>query len=254
MRPIEGYSVLITGGGSGLGEGLARRMAKAGAKVTISGRRPERVEAVAKSIGPNCFAIGGDVAVDADRKRMIEAAVKHGGGKLDGLVNNAGDMYRGPITALDADKILNLFNINVVSGMMLTGLAVPYLEKQGGAVLFVSSVHTLRSYPGASPYAATKGALTVLARVLAAELGPKKICVNSVIPGAVPTELNVRAGLFTEAEAMARMNALASEHALKRIGTPEELAEAMEYLMRAEWTTGTSLVVDGGLSLGVSNF
>jgi 3-oxoacyl-[acyl-carrier protein] reductase len=254
MRAIEGYSVLVTGGGSGIGEALARRLALAGAKVTISGRRKDKIEAAAAAIGPNCIAVAGDVAVDADRHRMIDAAVKHGGGKLDGLVNNAADMYRGPITGLEADRILSIFNTNVVAGMMLTGLAVPYLEKQGGAILFVSSVHTLRSYPGASPYAATKGAITVLSRVLAAELGPKKICVNCVIPGAVPTELNIRAGLFTEAEHDARMNAIAPDHALKRVGTPAELAEAMEYLLRAEWTTGTSLVVDGGLSLGVSNF
>jgi NAD(P)-dependent dehydrogenase (short-subunit alcohol dehydrogenase family) len=253
MRAIEGLSVLITGGGSGLGEGAARRLAAAGAKVTISGRRADKIEAAAKSIGPNCRGVAGDVANDADRRRMIDKAVQHGGG-LQAVINNAADMYRGPITGLEADKILNVFNINVVAGMMLTGLAVPHLEKSGGAVLFISSVHTLRAYPGASPYAATKGAITAFTRVLAAELGPKKICVNCIVPGAVPTELNIRAGLFTESEHAARMNAIAPDHALKRVGTPEEIAEAMEYLIRAEWTTGAALVVDGGLSLGVSNF
>ena len=120
-------------------------------------------------------------------------------------------------------------------------------------MVFIGSVHTRRSFPGASPYAATKGALEVLARVLAAELGPQRIRVNCVIPGAVPTEINVRAGLFNEAEHLARMEALAPLHALGRIGTDMEIAEAIEYLITAEWTTGASLVVDGGLSLGVSN-
>lgn len=253
MREIKGMSVLITGGGSGIGEGTARLLAGKGAKVTITGRRLDKIEAVAKAIGPNCRAVAGDVAKDADRRRMIDAAVEHGGG-LQALINNAADMYRGPIAELDEEKILNLFNINVVGAMMLTGLAVKHLEKQGGAVIFVSSVHTLRAYPGASPYAATKGAVSSLTRVLAAELGAKKICVNCIVPGAVPTELNIRAGLFTQDQHDARMAAIAPDHALKRVGTPMECAEGIEYLIRAEWTTGAALVIDGGLALGLSNF
>ena len=253
MREIEGMSVLITGGGSGIGAGTARYLAQRGARVTITGRRKAKVDDVAAAIGSNCHAVAGDVANDADRRRMIDAAVAHGGG-LQVLINNAADMYRGPITELEADRILDLFNINVVAGMMLTGLAVPHLEQRGGAVIFIGSVHTLRAYPGASPYAATKGALAALTRVLAAELGDKKICVNCVVPGAVPTELNIRAGLFTEEQHDARMAAIARDHALGRVGTPAELAEAIEHLIRAEWTTGASLVADGGLSLGLSNF
>ena len=245
--------MLITGGGSGIGASLARRLAKAGARVTISGRRKDKITAVAREIGPNCHAVAGDVSDEGDRRRMIDEAVAHGGG-LQALINNAADMYRGPISALEADKVLNVFNINVVAGMMLTGLAVPHMEKTGGSVVFISSVHTLRAYPGASPYAATKGAISALTRVLAAELGQKKICVNCVVPGAVPTEINIRAGLFTEEQHAERMAAIANDHALHRVGTPEEIAEGIEYLIRAEWTTGSALVIDGGLSLGLSNF
>ena len=245
--------MLITGGGSGIGASLARRLAKADARVTISGRRKDKITAVAREIGPNCHAVAGDVSDEGDRRRMIDEAVAHGGG-LQALINNAADMYRGPISALEADKVLNVFNINVVAGMMLTGLAVPHLEKTGGSVVFISSVHTLRAYPGASPYAATKGAISALTRVLAAELGQKKICVNCVVPGAVPTEINIRAGLFTEEQHAERMAAIANDHALRRVGTPEEIAEGIEYLIRAEWTTGSALVIDGGLSLGLSNF
>ena len=89
---------------------------------------------------------------------------------------------------------------------------------------------------------------------VAAELGQKKICVNCVVPGAVPTEINIRAGLFTEEQHAERMAAIANDHALRRVGTPEEIAEGIEYLIRAEWTTGSALVIDGGLSLGLSNF
>lgn len=251
MPSPEGLSVLITGGGSGLGAGIARHLAGRGARVTITGRRADKVQAVADSIGPTAHAVAGDVTLAADRARMIAEAVAHGGG-LHGLVNNAANMLRAPITELTEAAVLDILNTNVVAGMMLTGLAVPELERAGGAVLFFGSVHTRRSYPGASTYAASKGAVEVLARVLAAELGPKRIRVNCIVPGAVPTELNVRAGLFTEEEHIARLNSMLPDHPLGRIGTPADIAEAAEYMLTADWVTGQSLVVDGGLSLGVS--
>lgn len=252
MQSIEGYSVLITGGGSGLGRGVAEYMAARGANVTITGRRADKLRDVAAAIGPNCVTAAGDVSIEADRMRMIETAVAHGGG-LHGLLNNAGNMLRGPITDLSAEDILQVMNVNVVAGMRLTGLAVPHLEKHGGAVVFVGSGHTRRAFPGASPYAASKGAVEVLAQVLAAELGPKRIRVNCIVPGAVPTEINVRAGVADSFEDnRARLETMVGDHPLGRIGTPKEIAEAVDHLLRAEWTTGASLVVDGGLSLGVS--
>lgn len=252
MQRIDGFSVLITGGGSGLGRGIAEYMATRGGRVTITGRRADKLVETAAAIGPNCATVAGDVTIEADRQRMIATAVDHGGG-LQGLVNNAGNMLRGPITELEPEAILDVMNANVVAGMRLTGLAVPHLEKQGGAVLFVGSVHTRRAFPGASPYAASKGAVEVLAQVLAAELGPRKIRVNCILPGAVPTEINVRAGVAASVEEnLARLNSMASDHPLGRIGAAEEIAEAADHLLRAEWTTGASLVVDGGLSLGVS--
>jgi NAD(P)-dependent dehydrogenase (short-subunit alcohol dehydrogenase family) len=251
IHSLDGASILITGGGSGLGAGMARHFAGLGARVTIAGRRADKVQAVAADIGPLARAVVGDVTSAADRAAMIAAAVEHGGG-LTGLVNNAANMLRGPITDLPEAAVLDILNTNVVAGMMLTGLAVPHLAEEGGAVLFVGSVHTRRAYPGASTYAASKGAVEVLAKVLAAELGPRRIRVNCVIPGAVPTELNVRAGLYTDAEHIARLNTMVPDHPLGRIGTPGDIAEAAAYLLSADWITGQSLVVDGGLSLGVS--
>ena len=252
MQGIEGFSVLITGGGSGLGAGIARHMAANGARVTISGRRKAKLEAVAAEIGGACAVVAGDVTDESDRQRMVEAAVAHGGG-LQGLVNTAADMLKGPITELDPDAVLAVFNTNIVAGMRLTGLATPHLAKSGGGVVFVGSVHTRRAFPGASPYAASKGAVEVLSQVLGAELGPQGIRVNCLVPGAVPSELNVRAGVARDAgENLARLQSLAPDHPLGRIGTPKEIAEATDYLLRAEWVTGASLVVDGGLALGVT--
>lgn len=253
MREIKDMSVLVTGGGSGIGEGVARLFAARGAKVTITGRRRDKVEAVARSIGPACQAVAGDVTRQADREAMLAAAVAHGG-KLDVLVNNAANMYRQAVGQYTEEFLREAFETNVISAMMLSSMAVPLLEKTQGAIIFLGSIHTRRAYPGATPYATTKAAVEGLTRVMAAELGRRKIRVGCVLPGAVSTEINLRAGLFTPEQSEARYAAIAPDHALGRIGTSEEIAEAIEYLARAEWVTGVALEVDGGLGLGVSNF
>jgi len=246
-------SVLVTGGGSGIGEGVARHFCAAGARVTIVGRRADRVEGVAASIGEACRFVVGDVTVADDRAAMVAAAVEHGTGSLDVLVNNAGNMYRGPLAELEEQSVLNLFHSNVVGALMLTQAALPHLVTARGAVVFIGSVHSQRAFPGASPYAATKGAVETLTGVLAAELGSQGVRVSCVRPGGVFTEINQRAGLFDDATALARLEGLAPAHALGRLGTTEEIAEAIEYLARAEWVTGNVLTVDGGLGLGVTN-
>lgn len=251
-RPVQGMSVLVTGGGSGLGAAVAVRMAAAGARVTVSGRRADRVAAVVEQAGPNARGVPGDVTRDADRRAMLDAAVAHGGG-LDVVVHAAGNMYRGPVDELTEQGLHDIFASNVVAPMLLTGLALPHLRRSSGAVILFGSVHTQRAFPGASPYAATKGALEALTGVLAAELGPQGVRVSCVRPGGVLTELNQRAGLMDDAAAAARMAALGPAHALGRPGTPEEVAEAVEYLATAEWATGNVLTIDGGLGLGVTN-
>ena len=253
MRDIKDMSVLITGGGSGLGEGTARLFAARGAKVTISGRRLDKINAVAQSIGPQCQAVVGDGTVAADRAAMVSAAVRHGG-KLDALVNNAGNMYRQAVADYSEAVLQEAFNTNVIAGMMLSSLAVPHLAATQGAIIFIGSIHTRRAYPGASPYATTKAAVEGLTRVMAAELGPQQIRVGCILPGAVATEINVRAGLLTPEQSAKRYKALAADHVLGRIGTDTEVAEAIEFLVRAEWVTGVGLEVDGGLGLGLSNF
>ena len=250
MKPIKEMSVVITGGGSGIGEATARYLAAQGAKVTICGRREDRIKTVAKEIGSNCAWVTADVTSSADRQKLIDAAIAHGG-RIDALISNAGNMERKPVEEWTEERLLQVFNNNVISGMMLTQVALPHLVATEGAIIFIGSVYTVRAYPGAAPYAATKGALEALVKVLATELGPRKIRVNAVRPGAVLTEINQRAGLYDDEAAAKRLESIANHHAVGRIGTSLEIAEGLEYLIRAEWVTGTVLSVDGGMGLGV---
>lgn len=249
MRDVAGMSILVTGGGSGIGAATAVRFASLGAKVTISGRRADKVGSVVDSIGERCRGVVGDVTVAADRRAMIEETVSFGGG-LDVLVNNAGNMVRASASEWNEAELLSVFHSNVVAGMMLVQAGLPHLVARRGCVVFVSSVYTSRAFPGAAPYAATKGAIETLTAVLASELGPQGVRVSCVRPGAVFTEINQRAGLGDDNTALARLQGMASAHALGRIGTTDEIAEAIEFVARAEWITGDVLSVDGGLGLG----
>ncbi len=251
MRSMKDMSVLITGGGSGIGEEAARYYAENGAKVTICGRREEKIRAVAESIGPLCTWVVADVTKTADLKNIVARCVEHGGG-IDALISNAGNMLRRSIGDWTEDSLLDIFHTNVVAGMLLSQEALPHLVQRKGCIIFIGSVYTQRAFPGAAPYAATKGALEALVKVLASEVGPQGVRVGAVRPGAVLTEINERSGDFTHEEAAARLESMANQHVLGRTGTAREIAEGIAYLTCAEWVTGDVLAIDGGLGLGVT--
>lgn len=252
MTTLQGKSILVTGGGSGIGEGCARHFAACGARVTISGRRPERIRAVAESIGPDCHWVAGDVTNADDRQAMLAQAIAHGGGRLDGLVNNAGITHHSGILNVTPEALHEVLEANLVAPTLLTQAALPALEASQGCVIFISSVHTRLALPGRLAYAASKGGIQTLSRVLAAELGPRKIRVNCVIPGAVATEINAAAANQTPEQAKAFFQGLAYLHPIGRIGEAVDIARAMEYLINADWTTGAVLDVDGGMGLGAT--
>ena len=144
-----------------------------------------------------------------------------------------------------------MYQTNVVSPIMLTKLALSHLTERKGAIVFIGSVDVRRVLPPAVAYAPPKAAVHRLTGVLAAELGPRGVRVNCVAPGAVATEIDTRAGLMS-AEELRRLveEVFAPATPLRRSGSAEEVAEAIEYLSYAEWTTGAILDVDGGLGLG----
>ena len=128
MLKIKGMSIIITGGCSGLGLGMAKKYSKAGARITICGRREEKVKKAQKELGSNVLSIVADVTKDSDREKIIDSALQHGN-KIDVLINNSGNMYRGQIEDLEEQKLLDIFNTNVISGMMLLGKAKKYLAE-----------------------------------------------------------------------------------------------------------------------------
>lgn len=250
QRTLDGQSILLTGGGSGIGEGVAHYLVEHGARVTITGRRADKLRAVAESIGPACHWVAADVCSAADRQEMLQAALRHGGGRLDGLINNAGITHHSGLAGLDEAALSRVMATNVHAPLLLTQLAVAELEKTQGSVIFLGSVHTRLALPGRLAYAASKGAIVNASRVLAAELGAQKIRVNCVIPGAIATEINSAASGQDPAESKAFFKNLVHLHPLGRIGEPQDIAQAMHYLLVADWTTGAVLDVDGGMGLG----
>ena len=124
MKDIRGMSILITGGGSGLGAGMARRYTALGARVTICGRREEKISAVAESIGEACLAVRADITQAADRARLVEAAVAHGGG-LDALINNAGAVAFAPVLEMSTRLLDDMMQVNVKGALRLIQALAP---------------------------------------------------------------------------------------------------------------------------------
>ena len=122
MKAIKDMSIIVTGGGSGIGEATARYFAERGAMVTICGRRADRIMSVAATIGEHCVGIAADVTDAEDRSSLIEAALAHGGG-IDVLINNAANMYRAPVESLEQDRLADVFSTNVIGPMMQIGRA-----------------------------------------------------------------------------------------------------------------------------------
>ena len=135
MDNFNKKSILITGGGSGLGLSMAQRFSEKGALVTICGRRKEKIDEAVKKLNTNSIGVVADVTNENDRNNIIKQTLEHGK-KIDVLINNAGNMYRGNIDELEESKLIDIFNSNVISGMLLLGKAKKYLQKNRGSKYF----------------------------------------------------------------------------------------------------------------------
>ena len=247
MSDLKGKVAVVTGASKGIGAGIARSLGAAGAAVAVnyssSREGAERVVADIKAKGGKAIAVQGDVAKAADVRHLFDETEK-AFGRLDVLVNNAGIYRFQPLDDITEDEFHSLFNTNVLGTILATKEAVKHFGANGGSVINISSVASEDAVPTAAVYSATKGAVDAVTRVLAAELGPRKIRVNAIAPGGVETEGTHAAGVMGsdfEKQMIART-------ALGRLGQPDDVARVAVFLASddAAWLTGERLAASGG--------
>ena len=248
MSRLSGKAAVVTGASKGIGAGIAKGLAAEGAAVVInyasSKAGAERVVADIKAKGGKAIAVQGDVAKAADVKKIF-AETKQAFGRLDILVNNAGVYNFLPLEEVTEEDFHRHFNINVLGLLLATQEATKLFGDEGGSVINIGSVASDLNMPNTVVYTATKGAVDAVTRVLAKELGPRKIRVNSINPGQTETEGTHAVGVVgndLEKQIVARTP-------LGRTGQPDDIAPVAVFLASDEsrWVTGDTLAVSGGL-------
>jgi 3alpha(or 20beta)-hydroxysteroid dehydrogenase len=248
VRRLAGRVALVTGAAGGIGAAAARRFVAEGARVAVTDVSDDEGAAVAAELGDHGLYIRLDVRDEAAWRNAVRLTRERFGAAPTILVHNAGVMVRGTAEHADEAAMRHAFEVNVLGPALGTAACVPGMrDAGGGAIVFVSSIASITGGGGFLPYASSKAANATYARCAARELGPLGIRVNSVHPGGVETTMNSGpdfAGLDHDAW-FGRM-------AIPRIGQPDEIADALLYLVSDEssYVTGTSLVVDGGQLLG----
>jgi 3-oxoacyl-[acyl-carrier protein] reductase len=247
MSRLNKKVAVVTGASKGIGAAIAKGLAAEGAAVVVnyasSESDAEKVVAEIQAKGGKAIAVQGDVAKAADVERLF-AETKKAFGKLDVLVNNAGVYEFVPLEQITEKHFHKLFDTNVLGPILATREAAKYLGA-GGSVINVGSIASTAAPPMSAVYSATKGALDSVTRVLAKELGPKKVRVNSINPGPVATEGFHTAG-FSGSDFE---KGAVAQTPLGRIGQPEDVARIAVFLASDEagWLTGEILAAGGGL-------
>ena len=248
MGELAGKVAIVTGASKGIGAGIAKALAKAGAAVVVNyASSKDGADRVVKEIAQNggsAVAVQGDVAKAGDVKRLFEET-KKAFGSLDILVNNAGVYNFLPLESVTEEEFHREFNTNVLGLILATREAVKYFGAGGGSVINVGSVASTMTPPNSVVYTATKGAVDAVTRVLAKELGPRRIRVNSINPGGVETE-GTHSGGIVGSDFQKQM---VVQTPLGRFGQPEDIAPVAVFLASGAsgWLTGEVLLASGGL-------
>jgi glucose 1-dehydrogenase len=251
---LAGKVALVTGSSQGIGQAIAIRLAEEGADIVVNHyMQPEKaaaVKATIESLGRRAVAIETNVGLPGEDSRLVSEAVA-ALGRLDLLVNNAGVERKAPfweVTEADYDLVLNT---NLKGAFFATQAFVKHLQdrKAPGKIINISSVHEELPFPHFAAYCLSKGGLKMMTRNLSIELAPFGITINNVAPGAIETPIN--ASLLNDP---VKLKALLENIPLNRLGKPADVSSAVAFLAssEADYITGTTLVVDGGLTWNYS--
>ncbi|MFB3737808.1 MAG: SDR family NAD(P)-dependent oxidoreductase [Candidatus Velamenicoccus archaeovorus] len=246
---LQDRVAIVSGGGSGIGAATARRFAVEGARVVVTGRRPEPLEAIAAEIG--ALAVPGDGTDPGVAERVVAATLERFG-RLDVVVANAGVGFGGAVGDVDDERWHATLDVNLTAAMRLVRAGLPPLLERGGAIVLVSSVSALVSGTDSAAYVTSKAALLGLARSIAVDYGARGVRANVVCPGWVRTPMG-----DAEMDALARARGIDREQAyalataavpLRRPATADEIAACCLFLAsdEASIVTGAVLVADGG--------
>jgi 3-oxoacyl-[acyl-carrier protein] reductase len=250
MSRLQGKTALVTGASKGIGAGIARELAAAGAAVVVNYATDRAgaeavVEAITAASG-HAIAMQANVAHAAQVASLFEQA-RTALGPIDIVVNNAGVYQAMPIVELTEEEFQRELNVNLLGPLLVIHHAVKHFGPEGGSIVNIGSGAS-RSYPpGYAIYSASKAGLDAVTAVLAKELAPRKIRVNSVNPGATLSEGTKTAGLYGVRSDMERQ--LVAATPLGRIGTPEDIAKVVAFLASEDsgWLTGEVIYASGGL-------
>ena len=239
---------IVSGGARDIGRAVSVKLATEGAKVVVNyfSSKEQAAETLAaiKEVGGEAIAVAGDMTKPEDVDRLVTEAKAAYGDSVDILVNVAGGLVaRKTLEEMDVDFFENLMKLNLTSTFMLTKAVVPLMGDGGSIINFSSQAGRDGGGPGASAYAASKGAVMTWTRAMAKELGPRNIRVNALCPGMISTVFH---DTFTRDAVRANV---ANATALKREGTAAEVADAVAYLASSEssFLTGVNLDINGGL-------
>ncbi len=247
MGKLNGKIALITGGSTGIGLATAKLFQQEGARVVLTGRNAQALEAAQKELGSEAVAIASDTSDLKEIGKLMDV-IRQKFGRIDILFANAGIAKFQPFGEIQEGFFDEQFDINV-KGLFFTVQSALPLIPNGGSVLLTASVVSKKGFAGSSVYAATKAAVRSFGRTLATELAPRGIRVNTLSPGPVATPIFAKMGL-SEAATAEMEKGFSSTVALKRMGTSEEIAQAALFLSSddASLIVGIELFADGGLA------
>jgi NAD(P)-dependent dehydrogenase (short-subunit alcohol dehydrogenase family) len=243
-KRLDGKIAVITGGNSGIGLATAQRFVQEGAYVFITGRRQSEIHNAVNQIGENVTGVQGDVSNLADLDRLY-ASVKQQKGRIDILFANAGVAEFAPLGSITESHFHKIFSINVKGLLFTVQKALP-LFQDSGSIILTASIAGSKADEGLSVYGATKAAIRSFARSWTVDLKHRKIRVNAVSPGLIDTPMT-----RTTDESQKQLNKnFLSTIPLQRMGTPDEIANAVAFLASddSSYITGIELFVDGGVA------